>query len=299
MEALRAQAPRLWLTNAPLLLLGETGTGKGVLARWLHAQGGGSGAFVDINCAGLSSEFLQSELFGHARGAFTGAVSSRSGLLEVAQGGTLFLDEVGDMPLDVQSKLLKVVEERRFRRMGEVQERTTDARFILATHRNLEELAHRGQFRSDLYFRVSGLTLTLPALRDRLDDIPQLAAVILERFATSLSRRPPRLAPEALSLLRAHSWPGNIRELRNVVERTMLLTDSDVIHARDLHLDLPVPVVPPFRGTLEEAERALIRATLAEEHGNVPSAATRLGIPRSTLYARLKRHGFGRDAVKP
>jgi DNA-binding NtrC family response regulator len=276
-------------------LLGETGVGKGVLSRWMHANGPRAHtAFVDINCAGLTPEFLESELFGYARGAFTGAVTAKAGLLEVGQDGTVFLDEVGDMPLGVQAKLLKVVEERAFRRMGDVVERATRARFILATHRDLPALVAQGRFRSDLYYRVSGLSVRVPPLRARADDIPALAQAIFVRAAALLDRPPPALSDSALAVLMAHSWPGNIRELRNVLERAVLLSDGGTLAPADLDVRSEAPSAPATtQRALGDAEREIIRSALAAEGGHVQRAARRLGIPRSTLYEKIRRYRLG------
>ncbi|MFO0585566.1 MAG: sigma-54 dependent transcriptional regulator [Anaeromyxobacter sp.] len=285
---LAGEASRVAASSAPVLITGETGTGKGVLARWLHAHSPrASGPFLDLNCAGLSAELLDSELFGHERGAFTGAVSAKVGLLEAASGGTVFLDEIGDIDLGVQGRILKAIEERRFRRVGGVKDLTVDIRLVAATHRDLAERVQAGAFRQDLFFRVSTLPLALPALRDRLEDLPVLAERLLARGGA----RPVTLSPEALERLRAHGWPGNVRELRNVLERALVLSDGEVLRPQDLRLDArPAPTAAG--ATLEEVERAHILRVLADEDYRVAEAAERLGIPRSTLYQRLKVLGL-------
>ncbi len=294
-RALAEQARRLAAADSPVLLEGETGTGKGLLAAWLHAHGPRAGeAFVDLNCAGLSPELLASELFGHERGAFTGAAVAKPGLLEVADRGTVFLDEIGDMDLQVQATLLKVVEEQRFRRLGDVRDRQVDVRLVAATHVDLKARVAQRAFRSDLYFRVSTLPLRVPPLRERREDIPLLAARLIERVGREVSR--PRLAlePDALRALQERDWPGNVRELRNVLERAALLCDHDRLGRRDLLLE-GAPAVPPadgLSGTLAEIERRAIERALADQGGHAGRAARQLGLARSTFYARLKAHGL-------
>src|SRR5581483_10514432 len=206
--------------DSPVLVQGETGSGKGVLARWLHDSGARTEeAFVDINCAGLSRELLESELFGHARGAFTGAIADKKGLLEVAHRGTLFLDEIGDMDVSLQPKFLKALEEKRFRRLGEVNERRVDVRLIAATNQDLGDLVREKRFRADLYYRINTVVLRVPPLRERTGDIPLLAGAILRRLAQEMGRPEIELAADAVEALQAYPWPGNVRELRNVLER--------------------------------------------------------------------------------
>ena len=232
-RGLADEARRLLASESPVLILGETGSGKGVLARWLHDNGPRAGeGFVDLNCAGLSREFLETELFGHERGAFTGAVANKIGLLDVAHRGTLFLDEIGDVDPQVQPKLLKVVEEKRFRRLGDVRDRQVNTRLIAATHQDLEGLVRDKRFRADLYFRISPLPLTVPPLRSRPEDIPPIANRLLAELAGDLGRAESRLRPDAVEALQAYSWPGNIRELRNVLERALLLTDGTALGRR-------------------------------------------------------------------
>jgi len=297
-RGLAEEASRVQASDSPLLIQGETGTGKGVLAAWLHRQGPrAEEAFVDLNCATLSKELLESELFGHEKGSFTGAVSAKPGLMEVAHRGTLFLDEVGDMDPLVQPKLLKVLEEKRYRRVGEVRDRQVDVRLIAATHQDLGELVARKAFRQDLFYRISTIPLTVPPLRERREDIPLLARDLLERIAGDLGRGRIDVQPAALFALQEYNWPGNVRELRNVLERAVLLCHDRTIVAGDLRF-LGAPGEPPpspaaagngdTRLTLEEVERRHIAAVLAEEDGRVESAARRLGVPRSSLYKRLR-----------
>jgi DNA-binding NtrC family response regulator len=291
-RALREQAIRVASSDKPVLIQGETGTGKGVLAGWLHANGPRSEeCFLDLNCAGLSCELLETELFGHEKGAFTGAVASKAGLLEVADRGTFFLDEIGDMDLAVQPKLLKVLEEKRFRRLGDVRDRQVDVWLIAATHQDLSALVEEKRFRSDLYFRISTLRLRLPPLRERVEDIPMLAQEFLLHIASELPRSLLTLSTRALHRLERHPWPGNIRELRNVLERAALLSSGSVLEENDLGFDLEreAPADALDGLTLREAERRLIERALAEEHGNVEQAAARLGISRSSLYQRIQK----------
>ncbi len=299
-RALAGEAGRVAASASPVLILGETGTGKGVLARWLHEHGPrATGPFLDVNCAGLSPELLDSEVFGHERGAFTGAVSAKRGLLEAADRGTLFLDEIGDVDLAVQGKLLKVLEEQRFRRVGGVEDLHVDVRLVAATHRDLAERVKAQAFRADLYFRVSTLPLTVPALRDRAEDLP----VLVERLLalTPARARGVTLSPAALAALRAHPWPGNIRELRNVLERAVLLCQDRELGPEHLRLTpapaTPAPATPePGSGaaapsTLRDLERRHILEVLREEQYRVPEAAQRLGMPRSTLYQKVREYG--------
>ena len=293
---LAEEASRVQASDSPMLIHGETGTGKGVLAAWLHRQGPrAEEAFVDLNCATLSKELLESELFGHEKGSFTGAVSAKPGLMEVAHRGTLFLDEVGDMDPQVQPKLLKVLEEKRYRRLGEVRDRQVDVRLIAATHQDLGDLVARKVFRQDLFYRISTIPLAVPPLRERREDIPLLARDLLDRIGADLGRGRIEVQPPALFALQEYTWPGNVRELRNVLERAVLLCRDRVIGAGDLRfLGAPgePPPVPVTGGdtslTLEEVERRHIAAVLAEEDGRVEWAARRLGVPRSSLYKRLR-----------
>jgi len=296
---LREQAERVLASDSPFLIFGETGTGKGILARWLHEHGPRSEeAFVDVNCAGLTREFLETELFGHEKGAYTGAVAPKTGLLEVADRGTVFLDEIGDVDPSVQPKLLKVLEEKRFRRLGGVQDRQVDIHLIAATHQDLSQLVEEKRFRGDLYYRISAIVLRLPPLRERTADILTLTRQFLDRFPASLGRGEVTLATDAIEALQAYPWPGNIRELRNVLERAVLLANRTTLRAEDLAL---VRRVAPASGTndahtdltLEELERRHIAAVLSEESGRVESAARRLGIHRSSLYSKIKRYGLG------
>jgi len=291
---LAEDAGRIAPAESPVMLQGETGTGKGVLARWLHAHGPrAEESFVDLNCAGLSRELMETELFGHERGAFTGAVSRKVGLLEVAHRGTAFLDEIGDVDFAVQPKLLKVLEEKTFRRLGEVRDRSVDIRLITATHHDLGTRVRDGLFRSDLYFRISTVPLRVPPLRERREDIPALAEVLLGRLAIDLGRADLRLAPEAVVALQGYAWPGNIRELKNVLERAALLSGRNELGRADLRFEAPAGGGNDDSAlTLEDVERRHIEKVLALERGKVTRAAERLGVPRSTLYEKIRRYGL-------
>src|SRR5579863_944429 len=279
-------------SQSPVLIQGETGTGKGVLATWLHENGPrGDEPFIDLNCAGLTREFLESELFGHEKGAFTGALATKLGLLEVGHHGTIFLDEIGDIDPNVQPKLLKVVEEKKFRRMGSVRDRLIDVRLIAATHQDLRHLIETKVFRSDLYFRISTVPLSIPPLRERQDDIPAVAHALLNRICSDMARPGAQLSEKAVERLRSYYWPGNIRELRNVLERALLFTNQPVLESADLAFE-PTPEnrANAYKSdwTLEELERFHITSVFSGENQNVDKAAKRLGIAKSTLYQKLK-----------
>ncbi len=302
---LAADAARIVASTVPVLVRGETGTGKGVLARWLHQNGPRADEpFVDLNCAGLSKDLLETELFGHEKGAFTGAVSAKAGLLEIAHRGTMFLDEIGDVDLQVQAKLLKVVEDLRYRRLGDVRDRQVDVRLIAATHRDLGRLVQEQKFREDLLYRINTVPLVVPPLRERGSDVILLARRLAERIATEMGRPGVRLSGAAEQDLLAHAWPGNVRQLRNVLERALLLSDQSTLEPADLTEATP-PVALPLgatgaaappassgRLTLAEAERRHIEAVLTEERGAVAAAAEVLGLSRSALYERIKKHGI-------
>jgi DNA-binding NtrC family response regulator len=303
-----------------VLLLGETGAGKEVLARVVHERSPRAHRpFLGLNCAALGGSLLEGELFGHEKGAFTGAHESRPGLFEAAEGGTVFLDEVGELPLDVQAKLLRVIEERKVLRVGGRAPRAVDVRFVSATNRDLEAEVARGAFRQDLYFRLTGMTLTVPPLRERVAEIEGLAHVFLAAAAAQLDRpRPLLLSEQALGLLERHLWPGNVRELRNVVDRAAVLCTGDVVLPDHLPSRLrgegapafvtaapPAPAasagsVPPVaapaarRAEASLGERERIVATLEACAGNQTQAAARLGISRQTLIARIDAYGLPR-----
>jgi len=293
-RSLADQARKILATESPVLILGETGSGKGVLARWLHENSPRADeAFVDLNCAGLSRELLETELFGHEKGAFTSATASKQGLFEVAHRGTIFLDEVGDVDLQIQPKLLKVLEEKRFRRVGDVRDRQVDVRLIAATHQDLGHFVREKKFRDDLYFRISTIPLSFPPLRERIQDIPVVAQYLLNKVSADLGRGEIELNDDCVKALQSYSWPGNVRELRNVIERAVLLSEEKSIGLKDLNFDGHTRVGAPLVDsslTLQELEKQHIERVLQEERGRVEKAAKRLGIPRSSLYQKLKKH---------
>ncbi|MEP6989433.1 MAG: sigma-54 dependent transcriptional regulator [bacterium] len=268
--------------DVPVLIVGETGTGKGYVARRIHDRSArATQPFVEVNSASLNATFLESELFGHERGAFTDAKAAKRGLFEVASRGTLFLDEVGELAPEVQPKLLKVLEDRVFRRLGGTVEMRSDARVLAATHRPIAALVGEGRFRADLYYRLQVLTLALPSLRERRDELPALVATFLPRGA--------RIGQGAMRAISSYAWPGNVRELKNTLWRAALLADGAPIEAR--HLGLPQGRAAALTGpvTLEEAERRAIRDALRATNDNKVQAARVLGIARSTLLEKLKR----------
>ncbi len=299
MKRLRHVAERVVRSASPIRIHGETGTGKGVLARWLHENGPRADeAFVEINCAGLSPEFLDSELFGHRKGAFTGAVTSKQGLLEAAHRGTVFLDEIGDVDVRVQPKLLKVLEEKRFRRMGDVREREVSIRLIAASHQDLQALVKKGSFREDLYFRISTLPIEIPPLREREEDIPALATNILARLGAEMGRSA-SLTPAALKRLQGYSWPGNIRELRNVLERSLLLRGSGELRPQDFHFETlgvagaaAVDDEQDVELTLQEVERRHIERLVQGSEKSIAAIARDLGISRTTLYQKIRTYSI-------
>jgi DNA-binding NtrC family response regulator len=289
---LAEKAIRIAHSSSPVLIQGETGVGKGVLAKWMHENSDrAEEALVDLNCAGLTKEFLETELFGYEKGAYTGAVNPKPGLLEVAHRGTVFLDEIGDVDQSVQPKLLKVVEEKRFRRMGDVRDRFVDVRLIAATHQDLNKAIEEKRFRSDLYYRISTFPILIPALRQRVEDIPIIAREILTRITGDMAHPPVALSDSAIKRMQEYPWPGNIRELRNCLERAVLLSQKSSLAAVDLNLDGEVRGAESSyetRLTLAELERLHVTKVLEEELGNVATAAARLGVPKSSLYQKIK-----------
>jgi DNA-binding NtrC family response regulator len=273
-----------------VLLQGETGTGKGVLARWIyHHSANMSGPFVEINCSGLKGELLASELFGHVRGAFTSAVEDKPGLIEVADGGTLFLDEIADMDLAVQAQFLKVIEEKSFRRVGDVRTRRSNFRLITATNKDLAVQTGTGHFRSDLFFRINVFPVVLPPLRERVEDLDGLASHILASLRAPLRE----LSSEVRDLLKSYAWPGNVRELRNVLERALLISRGQPLRPRhfpglDASASSAAKNVPAPSG-LAAVEEAYIRSVVEKSGGDVRKAAAELNMSRATLYRKLKK----------
>jgi DNA-binding NtrC family response regulator len=285
-------------TPPTVLITGETGTGKDVAARLLHQRCSHSDRpFVHVDCASLPAELIESELFGHEKGAFTSAQGARCGLIEAAEDGTLFMDEIGELPLGLQAKLLNVLERRMVRRLGSTRERPVPARFVAATNRDLQQMVLEGRFRADLYYRLNVLGITMPPLRERGDDVLLLA----RHFAQQTERRyglPPRgFAADAVQALRSYPWPGNVRELKHQVSRSVLLNQSGQVSADELALPLPRGAQAPEAAhaaamTLDEAEKSLIEQALKQAGGNVSEAARLLGITRMTIRYRMDKHGI-------
>jgi NtrC-family two-component system response regulator AlgB len=297
MRATLDLAARAASSEATVLLLGENGTGKGVLARWLHARSPrADGPFVTVSCPTLTEELLAGELFGHVKGAFTGALRDREGRLEAAHGGTLFLDEISEISPGLQAKLLRFLEEKQFERLGENRTRRADVRVLAATNRDLQEEVRAGRFREDLFFRLNVMQILLPPLRERREDIPLLARRFLDFFARQLRRIAPELSPAALQALLAYSWPGNIRELRNVLERAVILWPSRVIEPEALPVQMaprtPSLAVLGGNHSLEQIEREHILRVLART-ATIEEAAQVLGIDPSTLWRKRKKYEEG------
>lgn len=292
MQKVRQLAQRVAATDASVVLLGESGTGKGMVARLIHDLSRRREApFLDVNCAALAPQLLASELFGHEKGAFTDARERKLGLLEAAHGGTVFLDEVADMDPHVQSKLLKAIEERRFRRLGGVREIVVDVRIIAATHRDLKAEVAAGRFRHDLYYRLNVFQITLPPLRKRPEDILEIAKAFIQELNPHLAQKVVGIHPEALRIMQAYSWPGNVRELRNVIERAMILTRTNEIRPEHLPREIRGSHKEPV-ATLAQVEEAHIRRAIATYGGNLKQVAKALGISRSTLYQKINRYGI-------
>jgi two-component system, NtrC family, response regulator len=284
-------------TSAPVLILGENGTGKEMVARALHRRSRQSaGPFVPINCHAIPENLLESELFGHEKGSFTGAHAQRRGLIESAAGGTLFLDEIGEMPLPLQVKLLRFLQEKTFQRVGGRQEIQSDARVVAATNINLKESVAGGKFREDLYFRLAVLVVTLPALRERGDDVGLVAREFLRRYGVQHGKPGLSFAPDALRALNLHAWPGNIRELQNRVQRAIIMAEGKRVTAGDLELADDRNALPPrtLKETREHVERDLVQDALRRHGGKITSAALELGISRPTLYELMEKLGIAR-----
>jgi serine/threonine-protein kinase PknK len=276
--------------------MGESGTGKELVARAIHTYGPRkNGPFVSINCAALPETLLEAELFGHVRGAFTGAERDREGLLRAAHKGTLFLDELGEMPLGMQAKLLRVLADREVRPVGASHSLPVDARLVCATNRNLLERVKEAAFREDLYYRVAVVSVTMPPLRERSEDIVPIAEALLKRRAEEQGGTLHRLTPDAVRALLAHPWPGNVRELDNVLARASVLSRGELIRADDLALGRPEPrarKAAKNRKDFETLEAERLLAALESERWNVSAVARNLGIPRNTLYRKLARYGI-------
>jgi len=298
LESVLEQVERVAPTDSTVLVQGETGTGKELIARSIHNLSSRCGRpFIKLNCAAIPFDLLESELFGHEKGAFTGAIAQKIGRFELADKGTLFLDEVGDIPLALQPKLLRVLQEQEFERLGSGRTHQVDVRLVAATHRNLVEMVKRNEFRSDLYYRLNVFPVPLPPLRARREDIPALVAHFVEIYARRMGKQIEDIPPETMSTLVSYQWPGNIRELQNFMERSVILTSGSVLHAPLASLESAAEAESLGPITLEDAERDHIRKTLEQTRWVVAGpngAAARLGIKRSTLYFRMQKLGISR-----
>jgi two-component system response regulator PilR (NtrC family) len=307
MQQLREMIARVARSQAPVHIFGESGTGKELVARLIHESGARSeGPFVAVNCGAIPTELMESELFGHRRGSFTGAVADKKGLVQTAEGGTLFLDEVADLPLHMQVKLLRVVQEKTVRPVGEAREEIVDVRILSATHKNLAQLVAEGRFREDLFYRINVIEMRVPSLRERPEDIPELADTILRRLGRRMRIEPPALSPEAMQALESYGFPGNVRELENVLERAVTLCVGGVITAENVKLRATVRPAPevsapaPASGTaggalgeqLEDIERAAIIKALEQTRNNKTAAAKLLGMSFRALRYRVKKLGI-------
>jgi two-component system response regulator PilR (NtrC family) len=304
-EQLRVMIARVARSQAPVHISGESGTGKELAARLIHAGGSRAASpFIPVNCGAIPAELMESELFGHRKGSFTGAVADKPGLVQAAEGGTLFLDEVADLPLPMQVKLLRLIQEKAVRVVGDQRETAVDVRILSATHRDLGELVAAGRFREDLYYRLNVIELRVPALREHLDDVPELVEAILARLARRAGVPVPRLAPEALQLLRTYRYPGNVRELENILERAMTLCAGEQIEAGDIQLR-PATTGPGgadededddgsggLGDQLEDVEREAIVKALEQTRYNKTAAAKVLGITFRALRYRIKKLGI-------
>ena len=298
LESVLEQVEQVAPTDSTVLIQGETGTGKELIARAIHNLSSRCGRpFIKLNCAAIPFDLLESELFGHERGAFTGAIAQKIGRFELADKGTLFLDEVGDIPLALQPKLLRVLQEQEFERLGSGRTHQVDVRLVAATHRNLVEMVRRNEFRSDLYYRLNVFPVPLPPLRARREDIPALVKHFVDIYARRMGKEIEHVSPETMSALVSFHWPGNIRELQNFIERSVILTSGDVLHPPLASLKTAAEVESLGAITMEDAEREHIRKTLEQTRWVVAGpngAAARLGMKRSTLYFRMQKLGISR-----
>jgi two-component system response regulator PilR (NtrC family) len=302
MQHLRDMIGRVARSQAPVHIFGESGTGKELVAKLIHESGPRrDGPFVPVNCGAIPTELMESELFGHKRGSFTGAVSDKRGLIQSAEGGTLFLDEIADLPLHMQVKLLRVIQEKAVRPVGEQREVGVDVRILSATHKNLSALVAEGKFREDLFYRVNVIELRVPSLRERPDDVPELAEAILRRLGRRMKISPPMLGMDALATFETYAFPGNVRELENILERAITLSTGGEISAGDIQLrptrgDAPAAVTPNSAGALgnqlEDIERDAIRKALEQTRYNKTAAAKVLGMSFRALRYRIKKLGI-------
>ena len=303
LESVLEQVEQVAPTDSTVLVQGETGTGKELIARAVHKLSVRCGRpFIKLNCAAIPFDLLESELFGHERGAFTGAIAQKVGRFELADKGTLFLDEVGDIPPGLQPKLLRVLQEQQFERLGGTRTHQVDVRLVAATNRNLVDMVKRNEFRSDLYYRLNVFPVSLPPLRTRRDDIPALVDHFVEIYARRMGKQIENIPPETMSALASYEWPGNIRELQNFIERSVILSTGAILRPPLAELKRCPEVQSLGAITLEEAERDHIRKTLEHTRWVVAGpngAAARLGIKRSTLYFRMQKLGISRANKDP
>jgi formate hydrogenlyase transcriptional activator len=303
LEFVLAEVERVAPTDSTVLVLGETGTGKELIARAIHNISARCGRpFVKLNCSAIPFDLLESELFGHEKGAFTGAVAQKIGRFEMADTGTLFLDEIGDMPLALQPKLLRVLQEQEFERLGSGRTHRINVRLVAATHRDLAEMVARKEFRSDLYYRLNVFPVVLPPLRERCEDIPQLASHFIEMFARRMGKRIDHIPQDILDAFVSYSWPGNVRELQNLIERAVIRSNNGVLSnpLSDKH-PVTVTLVTPSQDTFTDSTRALILSALRATGwviGGPGGAAARLGLKRTTLIAKMKKLGISRPVHK-
>jgi formate hydrogenlyase transcriptional activator len=302
LESVLEQVERVAPTDSTVLIHGETGTGKELIARAVHNLSSRCGrAFVKLNCAAIPLDLLESELFGHEKGAFTGAIAQKVGRFEMADKGTLFLDEVGDIPPALQPKLLRVLQEQEFERLGSTRTHQVDVRLVAATNRDLTKMVKRGEFRIDLYYRLNVFPVTLPPLRERSEDIPDLVAHFVDVYSRRMGKQIEEIPAETLSALSSYQWPGNIRELQNVIERAVILSNNGV-------LPNPLPkeeahdvMIPPSATTLRDSERTLILNTLQSVGwviGGRKGAAVKLGLKRTTLIHKMQKLGISRPSLE-
>jgi formate hydrogenlyase transcriptional activator len=298
LESVLDQVEQVAPTNSTVLIQGETGTGKELFARAVHDSSSRfAQPFIKLNCAAIPFDLLESELFGHERGAFTGAIAQKIGRFELADKGTLFLDEVGDIPPGLQPKLLRVLQEQEFERLGSTRTHRVDVRLVAATNRNLVDMVKRNEFRSDLYYRLNVFPISLPPLRERREDIPALVKHFVELYARRMAKQIGHIPPDTMSALTSHPWPGNIRELQNFIERSVIVTSGSVLDSPLASLNNATESEFQEATTLEEAERNHIRKVLEKTRWVVSGpngAAVRLGIKRSTLYFRMQKLGISR-----
>ena len=302
LESVLEQVERVAPTDSTVLIQGETGTGKELIARAIHNISSRCGhSFVKLNCAAIPLDLLESELFGHERGAFTGAVAQKTGRFELADKGTLFLDEIGDIPLALQPKLLRVLQEQEFEPLGSTRTHRVDVRLVAATHRNLPEMLKRGEFRSDLYYRLNVFPILLPPLRARREDIPALVTHFAEMFSRRVGRQIEHISEETMAALSSYQWPGNIRELQNLIERAVILSDDGVLPNPLPTIAIEDAIISPSSTTLRESERTLILHALEEVGwviGGPKGAAAKLGLARTTLIHKMQRLGISRPPLQ-